>query len=400
MRHIIDELFEKYDRANSLFPLFTLTRYGFEWIPDDGLVLYPANNYAGFIVVLIRQTLPDIPLIVCDDDESKIGTDCNGLKVAPLNQAAQDLPTALFTICSYSEQAEKIFARIAAKLPASLLNHTIYFRQLGDVLPVGDRATKAFDVFRKTSVLASIRNRPKIKEAYDLYQDHLSQAVFVSVLKRYCFGSDTMIPVSVDSHEYFEDVYIRLDDEVFVDCGGFNGDTLLKYLDIVGPQKFKEYIVFEPDPGNYKLLMQTVDGLPEEVFKKVTTLPYAVGHEENMLQFDALSNAGSVVNPTGTTAVRCVTLDAQLKDKTPTFIKLDIEGYESFALYGAKVTIAVKRPVLAVCVYHHPFDLYELPLMLKRIVPDYHFILRAYEAQYDYICYAIPSERLKIGLAD
>lgn len=392
--HIIDEFFENYDRASSIFPSIPLARYGFEWVPDNGLILYPANNYAGFIITLMRQTLPDIPLLVCDDDTNKIGGDCNGLPVLELRQAADKLPKALFTICNYNNQAENLWAEIAPNMPANLLSRTVNFRQIGDILPVGERNTKAYDVFRKTLVLTNSKNRPKIKEAYDLYKDSLSQAVFLSVLKRYAFGSDAMIPVSTNSQEYFEPVYQRLDDEVVVDCGGFSGDTLLQYVDLVGPQKFKEYIIFEPDPQNYKLMQQNVAGLPEEARKKVTPLPYAVGHEESTISFNALGNAGSVLDPNGSTSISCVTLDGQLKDKVPTLMKFDIEGYELFAIHGATQTIAAKRPVLAVCVYHHPSDLYELPLLLKRIVPDYHFILRAYEAQYDYICYAIPPERL------
>jgi hypothetical protein len=104
---------------------------------------------------------------------------------------------------------------------------------------------------------------------------------------------------------------------------------------------------------------------------------------------------GSTVNPDGKTTVESVTLDETLRDVQPTLMKFDIEGYEAFALQGGKNLIQSARPVLALCVYHHPFDLWELPLMVKSMVADYCFFLRAYQEQFSYICYCVPPERLK-----
>lgn len=68
-----------------------------------------------------------------------------------------------------------------------------------------------------------------------------------------------------------------------------------------------------------------------------------------------------------------VTLDEALCGVKPTLMKFDIEGYEAFALQGGRQIIQNARPVLALCVYHHPFDLWELPLMVKSMVGDYRF---------------------------
>lgn len=52
-------------------------------------------------------------------------------------------------------------------------------------------------------------------------------------------------------------------------------------------------------------------------------------------------------------------------------LKLDIEGAELAALQGGAATIARDLPKLIVCLYHRPRDLYEIPLYVKELCPDY-----------------------------
>lgn len=56
-------------------------------------------------------------------------------------------------------------------------------------------------------------------------------------------------------------------------------------------------------------------------------------------------------------------------------IKLDIEGAELSALRGAEAVIRRDKPRLVICLYHKNADLYEIPLYLREIGPDYEFQL-------------------------
>lgn len=389
---IIKTIFSMHDEAQQITVPSARSRFGSHWQLEDGIILYPANGTARDFIVLLKATLPQVPLLLCDDLENTM-KELSGLQLNTIEEAVKCLPKALFVLCSTGDNASRQFAAIAPKLSPARFNNVITSRQLGEFLPVGDKTSKSFDVYRKTFLAASRRNREKVEAAFSLFKDPLSQAVFSAVLKRYLLSSDALIPVST-SDEYFEDVYTLLPDEIFVDCGGFSGDTLLKYLQVAGNCALKGYHVFEPDPNNFKQLICTVEKLPELVRNKVQLYPNAVGHEQDTLYFDAAGNVGSVVNPNGTTPVECVTLDEALHDIHPTLIKFDIEGYEAFALQGGKQIIKENRPVLALCVYHHPFDLWELPLMVRNMVKDYHFFLRAYLEQFSYTCYCVPSERL------
>jgi len=57
---------------------------------------------------------------------------------------------------------------------------------------------------------------------------------------------------------------------------------------------------------------------------------------------------------------------------------MDIEGAEPEALVGAKNMICKYLPDLAICVYHSPNHLWEVPLYLNDLNIGYKFYLRNY----------------------
>lgn len=66
-------------------------------------------------------------------------------------------------------------------------------------------------------------------------------------------------------------------------------------------------------------------------------------------------------------------------DYHPTLIKMDIEGAELDSLVGASEIIRKYKPKLAICIYHLPFDFYNIPHFLKSLVPEYKFKVRQHE---------------------
>lgn len=72
----------------------------------------------------------------------------------------------------------------------------------------------------------------------------------------------------------------------------------------------------------------------------------------------------------------------------PDFIKMDIEGSELDALKGAKNILIKKRPKLAICLYHKNQDMWEIPLYLKEIVPDYNFYCKKSHPIHEFILFA------------
>lgn len=57
------------------------------------------------------------------------------------------------------------------------------------------------------------------------------------------------------------------------------------------------------------------------------------------------------------------------------FLKLDVEGMELATLQGASQILHRDKQRLAVCLYHKGIDLFEIPLYIHKICPDYKIYL-------------------------
>lgn len=382
----LENLYAQYEATRPISPLFTAAKYGFEWSLQDGCIFYPDNYLARSRRELLARIDPDIPAIICA--ESPDGRE--------LGDAAARLPRALLVLCGAREWAEAQIPVIAQHLPEELLARSIIHRQLGDFLPYGDKRTRWFDVIRKSALPAAPKVRPKVARAFGLFQENLSRATFLAILRRYLLSADALIPCREMAEQYFSPLYRHLPDEVFVDCGGFIGDTLEQYLKVKPGHEFAEYVIFEPDGENFSRLGQFVGSLPPEVRGRVRPHQLGVSREKESFKMVAGEGSNSYIGDDGDTEINCVAMDEFFagEGRKPTFIKMDLQGHEAFALLGAREIIARHAPVLAISVYHFVQDLWELPLLMQSLNPGYTFFLRAYRPEEEYICYAVPAGRL------
>jgi len=194
--------------------------------------------------------------------------------------------------------------------------------------------------------------------------------------------------------QYYPSDIIRLrSDEVFVDAGAYNGDTLLEFLSRSG-QKFKSIYSFELDKDNYRVLKTAVNPLDPTLRDKIKLYNYGLLDEEKEIFYKG-GGAGSestCMNVIGSASEsgRTVRLSDMMRNDKVSFIKMDIEGSELKALWGAEEIIRNQKPKLAVCVYHRPEHLWEIPLYLKSLVPEYRIFLRHHtKLEYETVCYAV-----------
>jgi hypothetical protein len=66
--------------------------------------------------------------------------------------------------------------------------------------------------------------------------------------------------------------------------------------------------------------------------------------------------------------VACSPIDDILADNRLTFIKMDIEGAELDALYGARNTIKKSLPILVISTYHLPDHLWHVLSILVHLL--------------------------------
>ena len=69
-------------------------------------------------------------------------------------------------------------------------------------------------------------------------------------------------------------------------------------------------------------------------------------------------------------------VDNLLAGNPLTLLKMDVEGAEREALWGASRSIARYAPKLMISLYHRNEDIFELPLLVKRINPRYRLFIR------------------------
>jgi FkbM family methyltransferase len=196
--------------------------------------------------------------------------------------------------------------------------------------------------------------------------------------------------------QYFDRELIKLsNNEVFVDCGAYVGDTLSDFANRV--ECFDKYYAFEPDTRRFKMLAYEIDRA--SVKGDVQHIKKGAWSKKTVLCFSQEKGCGEIterdggINRKNTISVDCIDNVVRDDDKV-SFIKMDIEGAEMEALIGAENTIKRNHPVLAICVYHKKEDLITIPQYIKKLDSNYKIYLRAY---YPYLAevvlYAIPTDR-------
>lgn len=191
---------------------------------------------------------------------------------------------------------------------------------------------------------------------------------------------------------YFPEFIVKREDEHFVDCGAADGDTIAEFCKRW--ERWSFITAFEPDKANYEKLRVSVTD------QQWVELHWgAVSDSRSMMPFQATGDYSAHLAPhisqPATTLVECRTLDDSLR-YPPTFIKMDIEGSELEALWGARRILKEHSPVLAICAYHKSEDLWQIPLLIHALQPDYKLFLRRYSpGTMDLVWYAVPPERVK-----
>lgn len=184
---------------------------------------------------------------------------------------------------------------------------------------------------------------------------------------------------------YFDDEIFKPTDEgIFIDGGAFYGETSLDFA--VWARSYQKIIAFEADGINFRNLRERIETSRLNDIELIHAGLWSVDGEL-ALTHAGDNGTGSHISADGQERVAVKTLDRAVKDRV-TFIKLDIEGAELEALKGAQKTIQRDKPRMAVCIYHKPEDIWEIPQYIKSLVPEYHMAVRHYMTNlYDTILY-------------
>ena len=329
------------------------------------VVLFGAGAI-GRAIVLDMKAVGSLPVALADNSLQKQGTLFEGIPVLSPQDCLDRFPSANW-VCTvmHSDYRTQILDQMSLMGVSPL--------EFWDFIPnrdceIPERAFK--------TVLSISGDQDTINEMIDQreFRKHRNH-------KRQCSASDL-------KDVYWPEFITHLDDEYFVDCGAADGDTVREFQ-----KRWKNYFritAFEPDRENYqKLAVSCFDN------ERIHTTLSAVSDFNGRYTFTA---SGDYSSHLGGDGANIETNVYRLDDfcDNPTYIKMDIEGSELEALWGARRILREHSPVLAIAAYHTPDHIWQIPLLIHALQPEYKLFLRRYlPGRWELIWYAVPPERVK-----
>ncbi len=212
------------------------------------------------------------------------------------------------------------------------------------------------------------RYRMQLEKVYALLADDISKITFENILR---FKLSGKLEFLIKAESCRQDVFSLINlgaDESFLDLGAFTGDTVEEFLNnTVG---YRYITAVEPDKRNFRKLTQNTNEI-----KNIHCINAAVSDKVGEIFITANhgrgnSGAGKLIK------VDSVTVDSISQNTPPTFIKMDVEGNELNAIKGMVETLSEFKPKLHIACYHTPYDLFEIPLKILEINPEYKLYMR------------------------
>lgn len=258
-----------------------------------------------------------------------------------------------------------------------------YVEHIADTLEISD--VYFMDNLYQTEEIDKNYFNKHIDEFFDLYNrlyDDFSRETLLAYIKtNLSHNPEYMFNVYDRGFQYFSLKWLELgDDEVFVNCGAYTGDTICNFLKCTNGRYQKIY-AFEADKSTFKILDKNITGsniikINKGVYSHSGFLCFRSSSVEQWDMSPGMSRVAE--NGAGDYDIETCTIDEVMGGEKITLIHMDIEGSELPALQGAYHTLKRSRPRMAISAYHKKSDLISIPRFMKEIDSTYQFALRAY----------------------
>lgn len=317
------------------------------------IFIYGMGDGALKIMSVFKQKKITLSGIFASDDFVR-GHSFEGFRVHKLSEIEEtvgDFVVVLAFAAGYREIVDKIYS-IAAR-------HTLY---VPDV-PVAGTGLFTYEYCEK--------HADSIDAVYNSLADDYSRKVYANIINFKISGKiEYLSAVTTPKEDIYKKIIRPAQNESYVDLGAYNGDTIRELMEFTHGQYHKIYAV-EPDRKNFRKLTKFVDGM-----RNIDIYNAAAWCVDTELPFSAKAGRQSAISADSDTMIECRSVDSILEGKPATLIKMDVEGYEREAIWGAAQTIAHYAPKMMVSLYHRNEDIFELPLLIKTLNPDYQLYIR------------------------
>ncbi len=230
----------------------------------------------------------------------------------------------------------------------------------------------------------------EFNQVYRMLADAESRRVYLNVIQYKISGNIRYLEtISAQPEQIFRTILKPSRNETFVDLGAYNGDTIRELLNYTNRKYYLIHAV-EPDRRNFRKLEQYI---ADNNLKHIRAHHCVVWCKDTELPFGSKSGRQSALTPDGD-PIPAVSVDSLLKGQPVSMLKMDVEGFEREALWGAARSIYHYSPKLCVSIYHRNQDMFELPLLIRQMNPNYKFYIRhrLYIPAWDLNLYAVPEK--------
>lgn len=192
-------------------------------------------------------------------------------------------------------------------------------------------------------------------------------------------------------YQYFEPDIVQLsNNEVFIDCGAYDGDTVDEFIKTTSAT-FNKIYAFEMDESNYQNMLHRFQNYPDEVRDRIIGINKGVSSKREKIKYCSSDTSSRIDSINGEKIAIVDKIDDMVDySEEVSFICMDIEGAEIEALKGARKTILKHKPKLAISIYHNINHIWEIPKLIQNMLPEYKFYIRHHNLMGgDTVLYAI-----------
>jgi FkbM family methyltransferase len=339
------------------------------------VILFGAGNIGKELLSFFKRKGTKV-IAFSDNDANKVGKYHYGINVINKKQIAPLYGKDIQIVASSVKYSAIIHE--LKKLKFTYIWEPMYFLTL---------YTRYFNIFVwSNNIDLILKNKSKIRSVFNSIKDKESKQIMLNIVKFRLLLDGKLLRGYVDKFDqYFNSKIIKLkNNEIFLDGGAYDGNTTRTFIKKT-KNRFSNIHAFEPDKVNFRNLYYKLKPLSDN---RIHLYNLGVGDTKRTLSFSNDGNVSSrLISGDNANKVKIVPID-KLRQAF-TYMKFDIEGYEKQAILGAKKTLITYKPKLAVSVYHHLEDLWEIPLIIKKINPTYKIFLRRYTSfLHEIVCYA------------
>jgi FkbM family methyltransferase len=367
----LDRVLAQANRRCVIFGAGTMGRRALSALESIGIqpLSFADNN-----PVLWEQSVDGIPILSPEDAAELFGRDAVFfIAIRNENHWYRETFNQLLQLgCTYVSSSEPIAWRFPDRFPPFLLYdlpHNLY------------------------------EHAEEVACAARLWSDEESAVEYAAQIQLRAFGDPSALSgPEMDESYILSGVFQLREDDVLLDCGAYDGDTIRNLIS--NQVQFEKIEAVEADSHSFARLADFVSTLAPERANRIRLHQCAVGARRGTVRFDDTGGVDAKVSDKGRTLIEMVPIDVMFATKRVSMIKMDIEGGEYAALIGAQQVIQRDRPILAICVYHCQEDIWRLPLLIRSLCPEHRMYLKAYRGDgIQTVVYAVPPERV-LGCRD